>query len=66
MTDREGVSVFYKDAGGTVFHTYSTYARGIDFLNCAYNYIDLVPKGRDEERLRFTQAWVRHHDAYED
>jgi predicted dithiol-disulfide oxidoreductase (DUF899 family) len=66
MTDREGVSVFHKDAGGTVFHTYSSYARGIDLLNCAYNYLDLVPKGRDEDRLQFTQAWVRHHDAYED
>ena len=66
VTDREGVSVFYKDARGTILHTYSAYGRGIDLLNCAYNYIDLVPKGRDEEGLRFTQSWVRHHDAYED
>jgi len=43
MTDREGVSVFFKDGGGTVFHTYSSYARGIDLLNSAYSYIDLVP-----------------------
>jgi predicted dithiol-disulfide oxidoreductase (DUF899 family) len=65
MADREGVSVFYRDAGGAVFHTYSSYARGIDVLNCAYNYIDLTPKGRDEDALSFTQAWVRHHDRYE-
>src|SRR6266508_3778492 len=66
FADREGVSVFYKDRGGTVFHTYSCYARGIDLLNTAYNYLDLVPKGRDEDGLEFTQSWVRHHDRYED
>jgi predicted dithiol-disulfide oxidoreductase (DUF899 family) len=61
--DREGMSVFYKDDRGSVFHTYSSYARGIDLLNTAYNYLDLVPKGRDEERPH-TQAWVRRHDEY--
>jgi predicted dithiol-disulfide oxidoreductase (DUF899 family) len=66
MADREGVSVFYKDEVGAIFHTYSTYARGIDMLNTAYHYLDLVPKGRDEDRLEFTQAWVRYHDRYED
>jgi len=66
MTDREGVSVFYKDASGQIFHTYSAYARGIDLLNTAYNYLDLAPKGRDEEKLEFTQSWVRFHDRYED
>jgi len=65
MADREGTSVFYKDAGGAVFHTYSAYARGIDLLNTAYNYLDLVPKGRDEDDLEFTQSWVRHHDQYD-
>ena len=65
VTDREGVSVFYRDPGGTVFHTYSSYARGIDMLNTAYHYLDLAPKGRDEDGLEFTQAWVRHHDRYE-
>lgn len=60
-----GVSVFYKDASGEIFHTYSTYARGLDILLGAYNYLDLVPKGRDEEGLPFTMAWVRHHDKYE-
>ncbi len=66
VTDREGVSVFYKDQSGAVFHTYSSYARGIDMLNTAYHYLDLVPKGRDEDALEFTQSWVRYHDKYED
>jgi predicted dithiol-disulfide oxidoreductase (DUF899 family) len=65
MSDREGVSVFYRDAKGGVFHTYSSYARGIDMLNGAYHFLDLVPKGRDEDSLEFTQAWVRYHDRYE-
>jgi predicted dithiol-disulfide oxidoreductase (DUF899 family) len=60
-----GVSVFYKDEHGDVFHTYSTYARGLDLLVGAYNYLDLAPKGRDEDALAFTMAWVRHHDRYE-
>ena len=64
-TEREGVSVFYKDPSGAVFHTYSCYARGIDMLNTAYHYLDLVPKGRDEAHLKAPQAWVRHHDKYE-
>jgi predicted dithiol-disulfide oxidoreductase (DUF899 family) len=59
-----GVSVFYKDEQGNVFHTYSSYARGIDMLNTAYHYLDLVPKGRDEDRLAFTMEWVRYHDRY--
>jgi predicted dithiol-disulfide oxidoreductase (DUF899 family) len=65
IADREGVSVFYRDAHGTVCHTYSGYARGIDVLNTAYNYLDLVPKGRDEDGLAFTQSWVQYHDRYE-
>jgi len=65
VSDREGVSVFSRDPSGAVFHTYSSYARGIDMLNTAYHYLDLVPKGRDEDGLEFTQAWVRHHDRYE-
>jgi predicted dithiol-disulfide oxidoreductase (DUF899 family) len=66
VSDREGVSVFYKDQSGAVFHTYSSYARGIDMLNTAYHYLDLAPKGRDEDALEFTQSWVRYHDKYED
>jgi predicted dithiol-disulfide oxidoreductase (DUF899 family) len=61
-----GASVFYKDAAGAVFHTYSAYARGLDMLVGAYNYLDLVPKGRDEDGLPFTMSWVRHHDRYGD
>jgi predicted dithiol-disulfide oxidoreductase (DUF899 family) len=59
-----GLSVFYKDEGGDVFHTYSTYARGLDSLVGAYNLLDLVPKGRDEDHLDFTMDWVRRHDDY--
>ena len=61
IADREGMSVFAK-ADGKVFHTYSAYARGIDLLNTAYNYLDLVPKGRDEGDQG--QSWVRRHDEY--
>lgn len=61
-SEREGVSVFYRDSVGKVFHTYSTYARGIDLFNVDYNYLDIVPKGRDEgDRGPF---WVRRHDEY--
>ena len=60
-----GASVFYKDETGTVFHTYSAYARGLDILVGAYNFLDLTPKGRDEAELPWTMAWVRHHDRYE-
>jgi len=61
-----GTSVFYKDTAGDIFHTYSCYARGNDILIGTYNYLDLVPKGRDEDALAFTMAWVRHHDRYGD
>ncbi|MCH6583026.1 MAG: DUF899 domain-containing protein [Proteobacteria bacterium] len=61
-----GVSVFYKDEHSDIFHTYSTYARGLDMLNGAYHYLDIVPKGRDEEGLPWTMAWLRRHDSYED
>jgi predicted dithiol-disulfide oxidoreductase (DUF899 family) len=65
FTDREGTSVFYKDKDGAVFHTYSAYARGIDMMNNTYHYLDIVPKGRDENP-ESTQSWVRYHDQYED
>jgi predicted dithiol-disulfide oxidoreductase (DUF899 family) len=61
-----GLSVFYKDESGQVFHTYSTYSRGLDILVGTYNFLDHAPKGRDEEGLAHTMAWVRHHDKYED
>lgn len=61
-----GLSVFYKDNSGEVFHTYSAYARGLDILLGAYNYLDFTPKGRDEDGLPYTMAWIRHHDRYND
>jgi predicted dithiol-disulfide oxidoreductase (DUF899 family) len=61
-TQREGISVFYKDGDGTIYHTYSTFARGIDIVNGAYNFIDMTPKGRDEGEI--PQRWVRRHDEY--
>ena len=63
-SEREGVSVFHKDPADCVYHTYSAYARGIDMLNVAYHYLDLVPKGRDEAGHEFPQFWVRRHDEY--
>ena len=64
-SDREGMSVFYKNEQGEIFHTYSAYARGIDMFNTAYHYLDACPKGRDEDSLPFVQAWVKHHDRYD-
>ena len=61
-----GVSVFYKDNDGNIFHTYSAYARGSENTMNTYNYLDYVPKGRDEDTLPFTMSWVRHHDRYAD
>ena len=61
-----GFSVFYKGEDGRIFHTYSVYSRGLDPLNSAYQYLDLVPKGRDEEGLPYGMAWLRRHDQYED
>jgi len=66
VSDEQGISVFYKNERGEVFHTYSCYARGIDMVNGAYHFLDLVPKGRDEAELPWTMAWVRHHDKYGD
>ena len=62
--DREGISVFAQDEHGQVFHTYSTYARGIDAVNSAYQFLDLVPRGRDEPAEGNPQFWVRRHDEY--
>ncbi len=63
--ERPGASVFQKDANGEIYHTYSTYARGLDILVGTYNFLDLAPKGRDEDGLAHTMAWVRHHDKYD-
>jgi predicted dithiol-disulfide oxidoreductase (DUF899 family) len=61
-----GASVFYKNEAGEIFHTYSAYARGLDIMVSTYNWLDIAPKGRDEDGLAFTMAWVRHHDRYAD
>jgi predicted dithiol-disulfide oxidoreductase (DUF899 family) len=60
-----GISVFYKGKDRNIFYTYSAYARGTENTVNAYNYLDYVPKGRDEDGLPFTMAWVRHHDRYQ-
>ncbi len=65
VDELQGISVFYKNDAGEVFHTYSSYARGCDMLVSTYNLLDLTPKGRDEDGLAFTMSWVRHHDRYE-
>lgn len=59
-----GTSVFVKDGSGRIFHTYSTYARGLDMINTAYHVMDLVPKGRDEQHLPWSMAWLRRRDQY--
>ena len=63
MSDREGASAFYREKTGAIYHTYSTWARGIDLLNTTYNFLDLTAKGRDEDP-KATQNWVKHHDRY--
>ena len=65
-SEAPGVSVFVKGEDGRIFHTYSCYARGLDALNSAYQLLDLVPKGRDEQGLPYPMAWVRRHDKYAD
>ena len=62
MSESPGVSVFLRD-GGKIYHTYSAYARGLDMLNAAYNYLDLVPKGRDEGPMGMMD-WLRRRDEY--
>jgi predicted dithiol-disulfide oxidoreductase (DUF899 family) len=63
-SDLPGISVFFKDADGSLYHTYSCYSRGLDMLNTAYHYLDLVPRGRDETGLPNSMAWVKYHDLY--
>ena len=60
-----GLSAFYKDADGNIFHTYSTFGRGLEQLLGTYKILDMMPKGRDEDDLPFGMAWVRYHDRYE-
>ena len=60
-----GVSAFILDDKGQVFHTYSTYGRGVELMMGAYDLIDIAPKGRDEDKLSHGMDWVRHHDRYD-
>jgi predicted dithiol-disulfide oxidoreductase (DUF899 family) len=64
MEESPGLSVFARDTAGRIFHTYSTYSRGLDPINGAYQLLDVTPKGRDEEELPWTMAWLRRHDSY--
>ncbi len=63
-TELPVISVFERDVDGALYHTYSTYARGLDRMNAAYAYIDLTPKGRNEDDLPYGMAWVKRHDEY--
>jgi predicted dithiol-disulfide oxidoreductase (DUF899 family) len=60
-----GISVFFRDDAGQVFHTYSTYGRGVEVMMGTYALLDLTPKGRDERDVFYKMEWVRHHDRYE-
>jgi predicted dithiol-disulfide oxidoreductase (DUF899 family) len=64
VKEAPGISVFYKDEAGDVYHTYSSYARGLDMFLTAYHFLDITPKGRDEAGRGM--AWLRHHDRYSD
>ena len=63
IDELQGLSAFYRDKNGDIYHTYSTYERGIDLMNTTYNFIDLTAKGRDE-KPGAAQDWVRYHDEY--
>ena len=63
-TEAQGISAFYRSEDGEVFHTYSTYGRGVEPVNAAYRFLDLAPKGRDEGGFSSTMAWVQLHDDY--
>ncbi|HTL66864.1 MAG TPA: DUF899 domain-containing protein [Lacunisphaera sp.] len=64
-TEAPGISVFARDTQGAVYHTYSTFGRGVEVVMTTYDLLDLVPKGRDEENDEYGMQWVRHHDRYE-
>jgi predicted dithiol-disulfide oxidoreductase (DUF899 family) len=64
VEEAPGISVFYRSDAGEVFHTYSTYGRGVEVMMGAYNLMDLTPQGRDERDVAYKMEWVRHHDRY--
>ena len=63
-SEQVAISVFYRSEQGEVFHTYSSYGRGVEVVNGAYHWLDLAPKGRDEDTLSYPMEWVRRHDQY--
>ena len=65
VEEAPGISVFYRDEAGNVFHTYSCFARGLDMMNAAYHYLDLTPLGRHEEGLPYPMDWLRLRDRYQ-
>ena len=65
VEEAPGISVFYRDEAGDIFHTYSCYARGLDMMNAAYQYLDLTPLGRHEDGLPYPMDWVRLRDQYQ-
>ena len=65
MEEAPGISVFYRDETGNIFHTYSCFARGLDMMNAAYHYLDLTPLGRHEEGLPYPMDWLRLRDQYQ-
>jgi predicted dithiol-disulfide oxidoreductase (DUF899 family) len=64
IEEAPGLSVFFKDADSAIYRTYACYSRGLDALNPAYQYLDLVPKGRDEDANSAPMSWLRRHDEY--
>ena len=64
MNEAPGISVFTRGDDGKIYHTYSTYSRGLDMLSGAYHYMDILPKGRDEAELPHSMAWLKRHDTY--
>ncbi|WP_374563669.1 DUF899 domain-containing protein [Ideonella sp.] len=65
LEEAPGLSAFYRGDDGQVFHTYSTYGRGVELMMGTYDFLDIAPKGRDEDDLGYTMEWLRHHDRYE-
>jgi predicted dithiol-disulfide oxidoreductase (DUF899 family) len=63
-SEAPGLSVFYRNSAGEIFHTYSTYGRGLDAIMSTYTILDMVPRGRDEQELSFPMEWIRYHDRY--
>ena len=59
-----GLSAFRRGDDGAVYHTYSTYSRGLDVFNGAYQMLDVTSKGRDEAGLPWSMAWLKRHDRY--